>query len=391
MPEIATDVAEVIDTTLRAAVERGEIAGVVAIATDRDRVIYRGSAGMADLAAGRPMTPDAIFRIASMTKPVVSVAAMQLIEQGRFTLDDPVERHLPEFADLRVFDTFDAETKAYRLRAPARSVTIRQLFTHTSGLGYPFTSPELRDFKPLEGEVHPVDPLIFDPGERWLYGRGLTWLGRLIERLSGQPLESYFQEHIFRPLGMGDTSYFVPDDKLDRLVALNRRHADGTITPEAIQPPTSGFTPVGCGGLTSTGSDYARFTRMLLNGGTLDGRRIVSGETVALMAQDHIGGLGVPAQRSANPDYSNDFSFIADGRDGWGLGFLIAADAVPGGRSAGSLSWGGATNTYFWIDRTCGISGTILMQFLPFADKGALALLDAFERGVYRMVGVATQ
>jgi methyl acetate hydrolase len=131
--------------------------------------------------------------------------------------------------------------------------------------------------------------------------------------------------------------------------------------------------------------------RMLLNDGALDDRRIVSAETVALMAADHIGGLGVPAIRTAKPDYSNDFSFIADGRDGWGLGFLIAADAVPGKRAAGSLSWGGINNTYFWIDRARGICGTILMQFLPFADQRALALYDAFERGVYRAAAVATQ
>jgi methyl acetate hydrolase len=184
---------------------------------------------------------------------------------------------------------------------------------------------------------------------------------------------------------MSDTSYFVPKDKEARLVTVNRRLADGSIARDENQPPTSGFTPIGGGGLTSTAADYLRFTRALLNGGELDGARILSASTVAQMGRNHIGALGVPAQKSAIPARSDDFSFIADGRDKWGLGFLITADAVPGKRSPGSLSWGGINNTYYWLDSTRGITGVILMQFLPFADRKALALYDAFERGVYQL------
>jgi methyl acetate hydrolase len=375
---------QTIDTALREAVERGEIAGVVAIAVDRQRVLYQGCFGVADIARGRPLSTDALFNVASMTKPITSIAAMQLIEQGRFTLDDPVEKHLPQFAGLQVFEQFDVATGAYRLRPATQAATVRHLFTHASGLGYPFTHPVVRDFKPRAGEECPVGPLLFDPGEGWLYGTGVNWLGRLVEKMSGKPLETYFQDHVFRPLGMSDTSYFVPDDKRDRLVTVNRRHADGTITANSDQPPTSAFTPHGGGGLSSTALDYSRFVRMLLNGGKLDGQRIVSADTVDLMAEDHIGTLAVPALETANPEYSNDFSFIADGRDKWGLGFLITADEVPGKRTAGSLSWGGIYNTYFWVDRFSGIAGAIMMQFLPFADRKALALYDAFERSVYR-------
>jgi methyl acetate hydrolase len=374
-----------IDEAMRGAVARKEVAGVVVMAADRKGIIYQGAFGVADIAEARPLKLDALFRIASMTKAVTSTAAMQLVEQNRFAIEDPVEKYLPEFAKLSVFESFDGATGAYRLRPATKAVTVRHLLTHTSGLGYAFTNPTVRDFKPRAGEEYPVGPLVFEPGERWLYSTSTDWVGRLVEKVSGQSLEDYFRQHIFTPLGMADTFYFVPKDKEARLVTVNRRIADGSIVKESVQPPTSGFTPIGGGGLSSTAYDYLRFTRALLNGGELDGARILSAGTVALMGQNHIGAVGVPAQKTALPDRSDDFSFIADGRDKWGLGFLITADAVPGKRSAGSLSWGGINNTYYWLDPTRGITGVILMQFLPFADRKALALYDAFERGVYQL------
>jgi CubicO group peptidase (beta-lactamase class C family) len=177
----------------------------------------------------------------------------------------------------------------------------------------------------------------------------------------------------------------VAKDKEARLVTVNRRRPDGSLVREPTQPPTSGFTPIGGGGLTSTASDYIRFTRMILNGGALDGARILSADSVAQMSRNQIGSVGVPALKAALADRSEDFSFIADGRDKWGLGFLITADAVAGKRSAGSLSWGGINNTYYWIDPARDLTGVILMQFLPFADRRALAVYDTFERGIYRL------
>jgi len=374
-----------IDAAMSDAVARKDVAGVVVMAADRKRIIYQGAFGVADIDDARPLKVDALFRIASMTKAVTSAAAMQLVEQGRFAIEDPVEKYLPEFAKLAVFESFDAATGAYRLRPATKAVTVRHLLTHTSGLGYGFTNPIVRDFKPRAGEEYPVGPLVFEPGERWLYSTATDWVGRLVEKMSGQSLENYFRQHIFTPLGMADTFYFVPKDKEARLVTVNRRRADGSIAREPVQPATSGFTPIGGGGLSSTAYDYLRFTRALLNGGELDGARILSASTVALMGQNHIGALGVPAQKTAIPERSDDFSFIADGRDQWGLAYLITADTVPGKRSAGSLSWGGINNTYYWLDPTRGITGVILMQFLPFADRKALALYDAFERGVYQL------
>ena len=377
------------DSALRGAVERKDVPGVVALLTDRRRVLYQGAFGVADVSTARALTADALFRIASMTKPITSVAAMQLIEQRRFGLDDPVENYLPEFANLKVFESFDAATGAYRLRPASRPPTVRHILTHTSGLGYPFTSAILRDFKPQPGENYPFGgPLLFDPGGRWHYGTSTDVVGKLVEKLSGQKLEDYFHEHIFAPLQMSDTSYNVPQEKAARLAAAQQRggeRMDGAIELQTPQPGLTISEPIGGGGLVSTANDYGRFMRMLLNGGELDGARLLRAETVTLMGQNNIGAVSVPALKTALPR-SADFTFIADGRDKWGLGFLITTEQVPGRRSPGSLSWGGINNTYFWIDPSRGIAGVILMQYLPFADVKALAAYDAFERGAYQLV-----
>jgi methyl acetate hydrolase len=377
------------DAALRGAVERKDVPGVVALVTDRRRVLYQGAFGVADVSTGRALTADALFRIASMTKPITSAAAMQLVEQGPFGLDDPVEKYLPEFANLKVFESFDPASGAYRLRPASRPPTVRHILTHTSGLGYPFTSAILRDFKPQSGETYPFGgPLLFDPGECWHYGTSTDVVGKLVEKVSGQKLEDYFREHIFAPLQMSDTSYNVPQEKASRLVAGQQRageRMDGAIVLQTPQPGLTISEPVGGGGLASTAQDYGRFMRMLLNGGELDGKRVLKAETVTLMGQNHIGAVSVPALKTALAR-SADFSFIADGRDKWGLGFLITTDQVPGKRSPGSLSWGGINNTYFWIDPNRGVAGVILMQYLPFADAKALAVYDAFERSTYQLV-----
>ena len=383
-----------LDLSLRGAVERNDVPGVVALVTSRERVLYRGAFGVADVATGRPLAADALFRIASMTKPVTSVALMQLVEQGRIGLDDPAENVLPELKGLKVLASFDPANGDYTLRAPARPPTVRHFLTHTSGLAYAFTSAIWRDLKPRAGETFPFGgPLLFDPGERWHYSTSTDVVGRLVEVVSGQKLEDYFRAHIFAPLKMDDTSYNVPEARAARLVAQQQRGGERMDGAIELQRPQLGLTiasPIGGGGLASTADDYGRFMRMLLNGGELDGARVLKAETVALMGQNHIGAVSVPAQKSALPR-SADFTFIADGRDKWGLGFLITADQAPGKRSPGSLSWGGINNTYFWIDPARGIAGVIMMQFLPFADAKALAVHDLFERGAYQLVDAERQ
>jgi methyl acetate hydrolase len=378
-----------IDSGLREAIARKDIPGVVALVTDRERVLYQGAFGVADVSTGRPLAQDALFRIASMTKPVTSVALMQLVEQGRVGLDDPASKYLPELAELKVFESFDPATGAYKVRPAARPATVRHFLTHTSGLAYPFTSEIWRDFKPRAGETYPFGgPLLFDPGERWHYSTSTDVCGKLVEAVSGQKLEDYFREHIFAPLKMNDTSYNVPEAKGPRLVAQQQRSGERMDGAIVLQQPQLGLTiaaPVGGGGLASTADDYGRFMRMWLNGGELEGARVLKAETVALMGQNHIGAVSVPALKSALPR-SADFTFIADNRDKWGLGFLITTDQVPGKRSPGSLSWGGINNTFFWIDPARGIGGVIMMQYLPFADAKALAVYDTFERGAYQLV-----
>jgi len=379
-----------LDEELKSAIGRGDIpGGLVVMAATKDRTLYQGAFGKADVANDHPMTADAIFRIASMTKPVTSVAAMQLIQHGRFTLDDPAEKYLPELAGLSIFESFDAASGAYTVRPAAGKITIRHLFTHTSGLGYGFTSPTVRDFKPREGEKYAAGPLMFEPGTDWLYGTSTDWLGRLVEKISGQSLEEYFHDHIFVPLQMHDTFYNVPEGKQSRLVTVHQRkdgRADGAVTEQPNQPrrPVTAFN--GGGGLNSTAGDYIRFVRMLLNGGELDGAQVLSPAAIALMAKNQIGNVGVRAIKTALPASSMNFSFVNDGRDKWGLGFLITMVGVPGKRSVGSLSWGGIDNTYFWVDQTRGVGGVVMMQFLPFADTKALEVYDTFERGVYQML-----
>jgi CubicO group peptidase (beta-lactamase class C family) len=376
-----------LDQQLRAAIERKDVPGVVVIAGDRNRVIYQGAFGMAETGAGRAMTPDAIFRIASMTKAVTAVAAVQLIEAGKLALDDPAGKYLPELEKPMVFESFDAATGDYKVRPATTAITVRHLFTHTSGLGYGFTSAVLNKFKPREGERYPVGPLLFEPGTQWIYGTSTDQLGRIVEKISGQDLETYFREHIFTALGTKDTSYNVPAEQQARLVNVYRRGADGTLAEQPRTTPKTATRFNGGGGLYSTASDYLRFLQMLLNGGELNGARILSRESVALIGQSHIGAVGVRALKSTQPAISSDFTFVDDNRDKWGLGFQITTAAMPGKRSPGSLSWGGANNTYFWVDPTRGVAGVIMMQFQPFADEKALRLYDTFERGVYELAG----
>jgi CubicO group peptidase (beta-lactamase class C family) len=313
---------------------------------------------------------------------------MQLIEQKRIRLEDAAEKYLPALADLKVLTSFDRQSGSYTVKPAARRITVRHLFTHTSGLGYNFTSPVVRDFKPRNGEQYVAGPLLFEPGSEWLYGTSTDWLGRLVEVVSGQDLETYFREHIFQPLGMFDTAYIVSSDRLQRMIPPYRRRPDGEFERRSSEPPAAAAQVIGGGGLASTAEDYARFVQMLLNGGTGRNVRVLSVDSVNEMGRNQIGGVPVRALRTAMPQTSSDFTFVADGRDKWGLGFLISMDPAPGTRTAGSLSWGGINNTYFWVDKQKGIAGVVLMQFQPFADGKALAVLNAFERAVYSLPSV---
>jgi CubicO group peptidase (beta-lactamase class C family) len=329
------------------------------------------------------MATDSIFRIASMTKPVTSVAVMMLVQEGDVGLDDPVSDYLPAFEDEKVIENFNPADKSYTTRPAAGPMTIRHLLTHTSGLGYAFSNHTLAALVGSEpGASVTRFPLLHDPGARWTYGESTRVLGTLVEEVSGQSLEDFLSERIFVPLGMSDTFYDVPAQKVGRVVTIHRATADGFVeTPNgpAITSPANGD-----GGLSSTAADYAKFIQMFLNNGRApSGKRLLSEATVQLMGENHIGGVVVELQPGAVPALSEPFPLGA-GRDKFGLGFQITAPHdEPFARSAGSMAWAGIYNTEFWIDPARGIGGVLLMQYLPFYDAAAIATLQGFERHVY--------
>src|SRR5215510_4749777 len=375
-----------IDELLRNAVNQKKLAGVVAMAWRGDKPIYEGAAGQQDAGDNIPMALSSIFRIASMTKPVTSVAVMQLVESGRVKLDEPVASYLPELSQLQVLEEFDSNSGKARMRPPKTAPTVRQLLTHTSGFAYDFFDPKLHSYAASGavpsaskgGDDYLKAPLMFDPGSRWEYGISTDWLGKLVEKISGQTLEDYFRRHIFGPLGMSDTFFNVPVEKQKRVVPLYQRLGDGTLQ----QVPSQPFTPVrffsGGGGLYSTASDYVKFMRMILNGGSLGKARILKSETVALMTRNQIGDLTLVQLTSLAPQIARNPIRIPGSLDKFGLGFAVNSKPVEGGRSAGSLAWAGIFNTYFWIDparKTCGV---IMMQMLPFSDEAATSVFEQF-------------
>jgi methyl acetate hydrolase len=381
-----------IDRLLSDAAISGSVPGVVALAADRSGTCYQGAFGRrSPLADGTPMTLDTVFRIASMTKAVTGVAAMQCVERGQLSLDQPAGEIMPELADPWVLDGFDGDGRP-RLRSARRKITLRQLLTHTAGFVYHVWNAELNRYvettgvpSVLSGKLAALNmPLAFEPGERWEYGINIDWAGRMVETVSGQDLDAYMREHIFAPLGMHDTGFMPNADQTARSVQAHSRNPDGSLEPIPPQPQTIPEFFAGGGGLCSTGPDYLAFLRMLLNGGTLDGARILKPETIALMAQNQIGELNVQPMKSQAPTVSNDAEFFPGMVKKWGLSWLINTEDVPGRRSAGSLAWAGLFNTYYWLDPRKQVTGVLLTQILPFADPTVLRLLDGFETAVYR-------
>lgn len=373
-----------IDAYLAGVVHDTKIPGVVGLAVEADGIVYLGAFGRQDVGNDVPMATDTIFRIASMTKPVTSVAVMMLVQEGDLGLDDAVSQYLPAFEDQQVIETFNAADKTYTTRPAATPMTIRQLLTHTSGLGYAFSNATLAELVgPTPGASVTGLPLLHDPGTRWTYGESTRVLGTLVEEVSGQPLDEFLLERIFVPLGMSDTFYSVPAPKTSRVVTVHRTTPEGLV--ETPNPPDISSPVYGDGGLHSTAADYAKFIQLFLNDGRApNGTRLLSEATVRLMGQNHLGNVRVEQQPAALPALSEPFPLGA-GRDTFGLGFQITGahdDALS--RSPGSMSWAGIFNTEFWIDPERGVGGVLLMQYLPFYDAAAIETLQGFERRVYQ-------
>ena len=376
-----------ISDVLRNAVESHQISGVAAMVTRDGVTVYQGAFGNRIDNPATPMTVDTIFRMASMTKPVTSVAVMQLVEAGKVKLDAPASEYLPEIARVQVLDHIDAKTGQAVMRSPKTPVTVRQLLSHTSGYGYDRWDAVLNDYrtKLLASGAVPADfqePLLFDPGTKWQYGSSTAWLGRIVEAVSGQTLEQYCRVNILDPLGMADTSYDVTPEKQFRLATLHQRAPDGTLTEAPPRPLQPVKVYRGDGGLYGTAPDYVKFMAMILGGGQLGTVRILRPESVAAMEKNQIGGLSLQDFKTVDPGTSLD-GRVPGGLDKFGLGFAINTKAVEGGRGAGSLAWAGLDNTYFWIDPARKTTAVIMMQLLPFLDRGALDTLTNFERAVY--------
>jgi methyl acetate hydrolase len=385
-----------IDRVLERAVDDGVVPGVVAVVGDRDGTLYEGAFGAQSVDSGGAVRPDTMFWLASMTKAIVSVAALQLIERRALELEQPVVDILPAFGALQVLEGFDGDTP--RLRAPERQATIRQLLTHTAGAGYWFANSDLLRYHQLTGVPDPSTcklaalfevPLVADPGVRWEYGTNTDWLGLVVQEVSGQDLPAFCAEHVLGPLGMQDTTFTPTAAQISRAMAMHARTDEGAVVPVPFAFPTDAeFYSAGAGAF-GTAPEYLRFLRALLRDGELDGERVLSPETVQLAFTDHLRGASLPEMmRSALPELSNDVPSLPF-EQGWGLGFHLVLEDIPAMRRAGTGDWAGLANCYYWIDRATGVAGTILTQVLPFFDASIVETLAGFEQAVYASVGAA--
>jgi methyl acetate hydrolase len=376
-----------VDQALREAVNAGTVPGIVAIGATDNGIVYEG-------AFGPSITADSVFWIASMTKAITATACMQLVEQGKLELDQEMGKLLPQLESPKVLEGFDSGG-APKLRPAKSAITLRHLLTHTAGFTYSIWSEPMTQFEkvtgtPFVGECKNASfnaPLEFDPGDRWQYGINIDWVGKAVEAVSDQSLEIYFREKIFAPLGMSDTGFLISSAQKARVAPMFSREQDGALKPIAFEMPQRPEFFMGGGALFSTPRNYMAFLQMLLHEGTFGGARLLKPETVALMRQNHIGDLNVVTLKTAHPETSNDANLFPGMAQKWGLSWDINTQPGPAGRSAGSVAWAGLFNTYFWLDPTKRVTGTIMTQLLPFADADVLKLFGKFESGMYAAVG----
>ena len=384
-PALNTEGGAALGTFLKAAIDRGDVPGAVVLVTGPDRVLYHEAFGKMSTAKAVEMKKDTIFNIASMTKAVTSVGVMMLVDEGKLGVDDEVSKYLPQFKAPQVLSKVDVAAGTYETRPATRPITIRQLLTHTSGIGYSWSDPGLALVQKKTGAADLDLPLVNEPGAQWTYGASTRVLGMVIEKISGLTIDKYLEARILGPLGMKDTTYAVPSSKTARVVSRNQR-TDGKIVeipnPDPIPP-----TIRGDGGLYSTAADYGRFVQMILNQGQLGGERILKEQTVREMSRNQTGNVKVRLQPTAEPLRSKPYPLGA-GEDVWGLGFQIAAPAKPVSnmRRPGSMNWAGINNTFYWIDPETQIGVIVLMQILPFYDDAAIKILQGVEERVYQHV-----
>ncbi|MEM7128897.1 MAG: serine hydrolase domain-containing protein [Chloroflexota bacterium] len=366
-----------LDTLLYQSVENGDVPGIVAQVVNRSDTLYCGAFGRISDHNSVDMPVDAIFQIKSMTKPITSVAIMILQEEGLLDINDPVERYLPEFKDVKIIAESGDSDIPYLVRPLSRQLTLQHLLTHTAGVSYPFCNRTLNNLgKPLPLPT----PILHEPGARWTYGPGTRILGHVIEQVTHEPLDHFLESRIFKPLAMKDTGFHLKPENAPRFVSLHRRVNDVLIceqNPNPYEPQVFGDI-----GLLTTINDYSRFLQMLLNMGQMDGERILAEDSVIKMTRNQIGALVVEEQPGAVPELANPFPLDA-GEDNFGLGFQIRTSAEKGRRSPGSYSWSGLYNTHFWVDPKQEIAALLFIQVLPFYDSRGIQIMLDFERQIY--------
>jgi methyl acetate hydrolase len=381
LPALTQSGSTEINSILQRAVQQGVVPGVVAIVANKDRILYEGAFGLMDVGKQKPMTKDAIFRIASMTKPVTSAVVMMLVEEGKLRLDDPVSKYLPSFKDREIIATFDPKDSSFTTKKASKEVLIRHLLSNTSGLAYTFANDTSNLLQRKLNKPAEELPLLYEPGTRWTYSGSTKVLGQVIEKITGTTLDKYYEERVFKPLELQDTSYVVPAGRNSRVVTIQRRENGKLVetpNPDTIQSPVAGD-----GGLNSTVEDYIKFLQMLLNDGKWRGSTLLRKESIQAMTKNQIGDVIVQTQVTTNPGLSQNFP-IGAGRDKFGFGFQITAPnrENPNLRSPGSYTWAGIYNTHFWVDPKRQIAAVIMMQVLPFYDEGCMKLYQDVEAAI---------
>jgi len=377
-----------LDQVLDGAVARQDAPFLVAMTGNAAGTTWAGAAG--ERSPGQSATIDTVFRMFSMTKAVGSMAAMILMDRGKLSADATVESILPEFGDLKLLDGFGPDGP--RLRAPRVQATVRHLATHTSGLVYEFWNEDMPRYMAATGAVSILSgltasmnyPLQFEPGTRWDYGIGIDWLGRVVEKVSGKRADAFCREEIFEPLGMRDTAFEVAPHMVARLAQVGIRGEDGRFSEYPLAPPSMPeFYGMGHA-LYSTALDYMRFLRMVMNGGALDGTRIISAAGLASMLANQIGDTPVGVLKTVVPPLSADAEFFPGRRKSHSMAFMRFEEDVPDMRQAGSQAWAGVLNSHYWFDPKSDVIGLLMTQSLPFAEPRFMATYEAFERAAYR-------
>ncbi|WP_108658304.1 serine hydrolase domain-containing protein [Acuticoccus kandeliae] len=366
------------------------VPGVVAMVSDRNGNIYEGAAGERVLGGGDAMTTDSVFALFSTTKAITGTAVLQLVEDGRLDLDAPAGTYVPDIDKLQVIEGFD-DAGEPRLRAPKRRITTRMLMLHTAGLGYDIFNSTYNRLAQEKGQPSVIEaskrclmtPLLFDPGEEWEYGSNLDWCGQVVEAITGKRLGEVFEERIFGPLGIVDTTFSLNDRLRQRLAGMHSRGEDGSLTPMEFELPSDPEVHMGGHGLYGTVGDYMKFIRMWLNDGRGPGGRVLKSETIEMAVRNGLGDKKVKMLPGVIPSLSNDAEFFPGLSKSWALSFMLNDDTAPTGRPAGVLGWAGLANLFFWIDRQNGHGGFWATQILPFGDPVSFGKYLEFETAAY--------